>query len=68
MRDTDERVLGAIRSAWAEQGFAPTIHEIGERIGVTGSATIQASVMRLIRAGAVTRAAGVARTIRLVAQ
>lgn len=65
MRDTDERVLGAIRAAWAERGFAPTIREIGERVGVSGSATIQASIMRLIRAGVVTRTAGAARTIRV---
>lgn len=65
MRDTDERVLGAIRAAWAERGFAPTIREIGDRVGVSGSATIQASIMRLIRAGAVTRTAGAARTIRV---
>lgn len=67
MRETDVKVLDAIRAAWAERGFAPTIREIADRAGVKGSATVQACIVRLIRAGAVTRGdRRMARSLRLV--
>lgn len=63
---TDGRVVDAIRAAWSEQGYGPTVREIGERAGVRGSATLQAAISRLIAAGAVTHQPRLPRTLRVV--
>lgn len=62
----DGRIVEAIRAAWSEQGYAPTVREIGQRVGVTGRASLQASIGRLVRAGKITHVPGTPRTLRLV--
>lgn len=59
------RIVEAIRAAWNEKGYAPTVREIGGRVGVTGSATLQAAIGRLVHAGTVTHVPGSPRTLRL---
>ncbi|WP_414056429.1 hypothetical protein [Staphylococcus aureus] len=42
------------------------MREIAERAGVRGSATVQAAIVRLVKAGTVTRERHSPRTLRLV--
>lgn len=67
MRDTDEKVLGIIRAAWAERGFAPTVREITDKTGYRSLSTIQRAIERLVGAGVLTRGErGSCRTLRPV--
>lgn len=55
-------LLNAIRSFVREQGYAPTIRELSEILGV-GHGTVQRALADLISEGRITKTPGIARGI-----
>ncbi len=48
-------ILAVIRSFTAEQGYPPSVREIGERVGLSSSSTIHAHLKALERRGLISR-------------
>jgi SOS-response transcriptional repressor LexA len=48
-----------------ENGFAPTLREIGDGVGIASTAAVQYQILALERAGALSRKEGYSRTIVL---
>ena len=65
-REAEALVLVAIDDLWKERGFAPTVREIGARIGMAHSA-VHNYVRSLAEAGLVHDEPHIARSIRLSA-
>lgn len=55
-------ILEFIRSHTAERGYAPTLVEIGQHLGLKSVATVHKHVQRLVERGALTRSARRARS------
>ena len=58
MAETTERqrrILEAIRAYTAENGYPPSVREIGERVGLSSSSTIHAHLKTLERRGLISR-------------
>lgn len=58
MEETTERqrrILEVIRQFTAEQGYPPSVREIGERVGLSSSSTIHAHLKTLERRGLISR-------------
>lgn len=64
-RDAD--VLDFIADFIAEQGYAPTVREIGDGLGMSSPGTVHAHIVSLETAGLLTRVAGSPRTMKVVA-
>lgn len=62
----DDRCLAFIHEFIAENGFPPSVREIGASIGVRSSATIHQRIKRLEREGRIVATRGRQRTLTLV--
>lgn len=58
-------VLAYLRSYIAEHGWAPSIREIGDAVGLKSTSSVHLHLRGLERSGEISRAAGVGRAIRL---
>ena len=54
------RILDVIREFTAEMGYPPSVREIGERVGLSSSSTVQSHLKTLERRGYVVRLRGAA--------
>lgn len=66
LHSTTALVLQAIKAFWAENGFSPSIRDIGEATGVTSTSVIQYHLLRLEQAGLIKRTPRVARSYVLI--
>jgi repressor LexA len=53
--DRQQRILDAIRAFTAERGYPPSVREIGERVGLSSSSTVQSHLKTLERRGLLRR-------------
>ena len=53
--DKQQRILQVIRDFTAEQGYPPSVREIGERVGLSSSSTVQSHLKTLERRGLLRR-------------
>lgn len=53
--ERQQRILEVIRQFTAEQGYPPSVREIGERVGLSSSSTIHAHLKTLERRGLISR-------------
>jgi repressor LexA len=53
--DRQQRILEAIRAFTAERGYPPSVREIGERVGLSSSSTVQSHLKTLERRGLLKR-------------
>lgn len=53
--DRQKRILEVIREFTLEQGYPPSVREIGERVGLSSSSTIHAHLKTLERRGLISR-------------
>jgi repressor LexA len=65
LTDTQERILRCIRQAIADRGEAPTVQEIGDRVGMRSRASVHYQLGELETKGAIRRERGRRRGIRL---
>jgi len=61
-------VLQTLADMMQESGYCPTVREIGHRLGIRSSCTVQRHLDALERKGYLRRAPGKARRIRLLGQ
>ncbi|AEE95271.1 LexA family protein [Mahella australiensis] len=61
-----QQVLDAIVKYQAEHGFAPSLHEIGDMVGLKSVATVYGYICRLEKAGAIRRIHGSPRAIEVL--
>lgn len=66
LTDRQKQVLEAIRQSMAEYGYPPSVREIGERMGLSSSCTVQRHLEALIAKGYLRRIGSKARTIEIV--
>src|SRR5579862_9623178 len=62
--ERQQRILEVIRAFTAENGFPPSVREIGERVGLSSSSTIHAHLKTLERRGLLSRHATKPRALR----
>lgn len=63
----DLEVLAFITSFIEEQGFPPTVREIGLGVGMSSPSTVQGHIMALVQAGRIERAVnGSPRALRVI--
>lgn len=65
LTDTQERILRHIRQTITDRGEAPTVAEIGAAVGLSSRSSVHYQLVELERKGAIVRAAGRNRGIRL---
>ena len=53
--DRQQKILDAIRAFTAERGYPPSVREIGERVGLSSSSTVQSHLKTLERRGLLKR-------------
>ncbi len=53
--ERQQRILDVIRAFTAQQGYPPSVREIGERVGLSSSSTIHAHLKALERRGLISR-------------
>ena len=53
--DRQQRILDTIRAFTAERGYPPSVREIGERVGLSSSSTVQSHLKTLERRGLLKR-------------
>lgn len=58
-------MVEAIKSYWAENGFAPTLRELAEDLEIPSLATVKKYLGLLVESGRVSVVPGSPRTIRL---
>lgn len=61
-----QEVLSGIRFIFSESGYAPTVRELGERLGLRSSCTVQRHLEALERKGYIRRNPSKARTIEIM--
>ncbi len=61
-----QEVLSGIRAVFAETGYPPTVRELGERLGLRSSCTVQRHLEALERKGFIHRNPTKARTIEIM--
>ncbi len=66
LTDRQRQVLEAIRQSMMENGYPPSVREIGERMGLSSSCTVQRHLEALIAKGYLRRVGSKARTIEIV--
>lgn len=64
--DRDLDVLDFIADFIVEKGYAPTVREIGEGLGMSSPGTVHAHIVALEQAGHLTRVPGSPRTMKVV--
>jgi len=62
--ERQQRILDVIRAFTAQQGYPPSVREIGERVGLSSSSTIHAHLKALERRGLISRDATKPRAMR----
>lgn len=62
----DELAVEFISRYIATRGFAPTIREVGQAVGLNSSSTAAALIDRLVTAGAVRHTRGIPRSLVVV--
>lgn len=60
-----DRVLAVIEEFTRDHGYAPSIQEIGSRVGLASKAAVWHHLRKLEQEGRIVREAGVSRAIRL---
>jgi repressor LexA len=55
MTERQQKILDAIRAFTAERGYPPSVREIGERVGLSSSSTVQSHLKTLERRGLLKR-------------
>lgn len=65
LTDTQERILRCIRESIADRGEAPTVAEIGARVGMSSRASVHYQLGELESKHAIVRERGRSRGIRL---
>jgi len=63
---TTAAILRAIRAFWKDQGYGPSYRDIMRATGVSSTSVVSYHILRLERAGALRRTAGVARSYRVI--
>ncbi len=63
-----QRVLDAIKALVTERGYAPTIRELGDRLGMTSTNAVADHLKLLKKKGCVEWERNQARTLRIVSQ
>ena len=53
--EKQQRILDVIRQFTSERGYPPSVREIGERVGLSSSSTVQSHLKTLERRGLLTR-------------
>src|ERR1700736_7061216 len=53
--DKQQRILDVIRQFTSDRGFPPSVREIGERVGLSSSSTVQSHLKTLERRGLLKR-------------
>ena len=53
--ERQQRILDVIREFTSEQGYPPSVREIGERVGLSSSSTVQSHLKTLERRGLIRR-------------
>jgi len=62
---TQKKVLEYIKTVIGERGYAPSVREIGEAVGLRSTSTVQYNLNALEDAGYIERDPNLKRTIRL---
>ena len=62
--ERQQRILEVIRAFTAERGYPPSVREIGERVGLSSSSTVQSHLKTLERRGLISRDPTKPRAIR----
>ncbi|MNB81414.1 LexA repressor [compost metagenome] len=65
MRSRQQAIINFINSYGFENGYPPTVREIGKQVGLTSSSTVQGHIDRLERDGFITKKGKSSRTITL---
>lgn len=68
LSDRQESMLGFIRGFLGENGFPPTIREIGKAVGISSTSVVNYNLNRLEERGFLTREKDVSRGLRLAAK
>ena len=63
---THDKILTYITAHRDEHGYAPTVREIAEAVGLRSTSTVQAHIDRMERDGVIFRTRGISRTVRVV--
>jgi repressor LexA len=66
MNDTEIEVLSAIKEFIKENGFAPTVREIGEIVGLSSPSSVLDNLRKLKEKGYITYIEKKSRTIKVV--
>lgn len=66
LSDTQQRILSFIANFQAQNGFAPSIREIGDTVGLISSSSVAYQLNQLEKRGYIRRNANQARTIELL--
>ncbi len=61
-----EAVFGFIRDYWQEYGYAPTLDEIAEGVGLSGRSGVAYHLNRLQRQGRIWRSYGKIRSVTII--
>ena len=62
------RIYDYIRESIAQNGYAPSVREIGEAVGLRSPSTVHFHLKNLEEAGYIEKSAGKGRTLKLLAQ
>ena len=62
---TDEQIVDAIRVFWEDNGYAPTVREVGAAVGIKSPSTIKYRFEQLREKGLVAYNDRIPRTIRV---
>lgn len=67
MRYAERRVQVArfVTKFWEENGYAPSVREIGDGIGIPNPGSVQPIIARMVEEGILSSAGGRSRTIRV---
>lgn len=61
-----QRILNVIRDHQAAHGYAPSLRDIGEQVGLASASTVKYQVGELVRKGWLRRTAGVSRALTVL--
>jgi len=63
---TTDLVLEAIKMFWHEKGYSPSIRDIMEATGISSTSVVHYHILKLERAGVISRTVRVARSYILI--
>lgn len=61
-----DAIVAAVADFWRAKGWAPTLAEVGEAVGLKAPSTVHSHVKILVEAGVLAMDYGVARSLRVV--